>query len=143
MPRPKNFREESKNFGSRKSKDKQDFLGKKKTETESSLGKTSKSKDFDSAQKLKEKRISDTSEKTEEIAEQGTTNEKTAEKEYPNVDLGIDIFSQVNENSKIKDLNFPLEEEYVRDLKELVGNLPDYKQVIKEVKEKLKEIKAS
>ena len=47
------------------------------------------------------------------------------------------------ENSKIKDLNFPLEEEYVRDLKELVGNLPDYKQVIKEVKEKLKEIKAS
>ena len=105
MPRPKNFSQKVQNVGSRKSKDKEDFLGKKKTEEEKN-------------EEVKEKTGKEKAEKKEIV----TTTEKA--EEFPDIELGIDIFSQVGTEAK----------EEKKEKKE------ETKKKIKEIKEKAKEL---
>ena len=128
MPRPKKFSEKDKNFGSRKSKDKQDFLGKKKIESEKEIEKESKDKT------LEKEEIKEVEQKQEE---------------FPDTDIAIDVFSpQEKSGGDEKKLDKELEgkKEKLEELKEKAKKLAEKIEVkdnrIEEMREELKEKEA-
>jgi small subunit ribosomal protein S2 len=97
MPRPKNSAKKTQNFGSRKSKDKEDFLGKKKTEAE-------KEKQEEKAKKKKEKAKEEKEEKAEKKKEEKEKKEKLDKIKEELKEKAKKLAEEIEKKEKIKDL---------------------------------------